>query len=61
VAAGRVVFATLGRVGRLEYTVIGEAVNFAAKLEKHNKAEGRRPAARVAGVAEAVDIMVFAR
>ncbi|HXF54154.1 MAG TPA: adenylate/guanylate cyclase domain-containing protein [Hyphomicrobiaceae bacterium] len=37
VAAGRVVFATLGDSNRLEYTVIGEAVNLAAKLEKHNK------------------------
>ena len=39
VASGRVVFATLGDGDRLEYTVIGEAVNLAAKLEKHNKAE----------------------
>lgn len=37
VAAGPVVFATLGGIDRLEYTVIGEAVNLAAKLEKHNK------------------------
>ncbi len=42
VAAGPVVFATLGDGDRLEYTVIGEAVNLAAKLEKHNKAEGSR-------------------
>ena len=40
VAAGTVVFATLGDRDRLEYTVIGEAVNLAAKLEKHNKSEG---------------------
>lgn len=39
VATGRVVFATLGDGDRLEYTVIGEAVNLAAKLEKHNKVE----------------------
>lgn len=38
-AAGQVVFATLGGGGRLEYTVIGQAANLAAKLEKHNKAE----------------------
>jgi adenylate cyclase len=37
VAAGPIVFATLGGGDRLEYTVIGDAVNLAAKLEKHNK------------------------
>jgi adenylate cyclase len=37
IASGRVVFCTLGGGDRLEYTVIGEAVNLAAKLEKHNK------------------------
>ena len=41
-ASGPVVFATLGSAERLEYTVIGEAVNLAAKLEKHNKSEGTR-------------------
>jgi adenylate cyclase len=39
VASGTVVFATLGGGDRLEYTVIGEAANLAAKLEKHNKSE----------------------
>lgn len=38
VAAGRIVFATIGNEERLEYTVIGEPANLAAKLEKHNKA-----------------------
>jgi adenylate cyclase len=42
VASGPVVFATLGDGDRLEYTVIGEAVNLAAKLEKHNKVEKSR-------------------
>ncbi len=40
VSAGNVVFATLGNADRLEYTVIGEAVNLSAKLEKHNKKLG---------------------
>ena len=42
VSVGKMVFATLGNVDRLEYTVIGEAVNLAAKLEKHNKQLGIR-------------------
>lgn len=42
VAAGPIVFAALGHESRLEYTVIGEAANLAAKLEKHNKAEQSR-------------------
>ncbi len=42
VVAGPVMFAVVGALDRLEYTVIGEAVNLAAKLEKHNKAEATR-------------------
>lgn len=38
-ACGEILFGTVGASGRLEYTVIGDAVNLTAKLEKHNKAE----------------------
>lgn len=40
VASGEVLFGTVGAEGRLEYTVLGDPVNLAAKLEKHNKVEG---------------------
>jgi adenylate cyclase len=42
VSSGRVVFGAVGDSERLEFTVIGDAVNFAAKLEKHNKDEKTR-------------------
>jgi adenylate cyclase len=39
VATGPVMFGTIGDHSRLEYTVIGDPVNLAAKLEKHTKEE----------------------
>jgi len=41
-AVGEVVFGTVGRATRLEYTGIGEVVNLVAKLEKHTKSERLR-------------------
>ena len=37
VATGRILFGAVGDQNRLEYTVIGDAVNLSAKLEKENK------------------------
>ena len=39
-AFGPIVFGAVGDVDRLEYTVIGDPVNQAAKLEKANRAQG---------------------
>jgi adenylate cyclase len=42
VAHGRILFGAVGDRNRLEITVIGEAVNLSAKLEKHNQQEAVR-------------------
>ncbi|MGB5159070.1 MAG: adenylate/guanylate cyclase domain-containing protein [Desulfobacterales bacterium] len=39
VSTGNIIFGAVGDADRLEYTVIGGAVNLCAKLEKHNKTE----------------------
>jgi adenylate cyclase len=41
-ASGHLIFAAVGDDARLEYTVIGDTVNLAAKLEKHSKFENAR-------------------
>jgi adenylate cyclase len=42
VTTGRVIFGVIGDESRLEFTVIGDAVNLCAKLDKHSKVEGAR-------------------
>ncbi len=42
VASGKVAFGAVGQENRLEITMIGSAVNYSAKLEKHNKVLGSR-------------------
>jgi adenylate cyclase len=42
VTTGSIVFGAVGDATRMEYTVIGEVVNLAAKLEKHTKVESVR-------------------
>jgi adenylate cyclase len=56
VEVGPVTCGAIGEEGRLEYAVIGDTVNRAAKLQNHTKAEGVRAlttlAAREAAVAQ---------
>jgi adenylate cyclase len=42
VAVGPLLYGVVGHESRLEFTVIGDVVNLAAKLEKHTKAAGVR-------------------
>ncbi len=84
VAAGPVLFGAVGDDTRLEYTVIGDAGNVAAKLEKHTRDEAVhglttktaydlacaqgyrpptakeiRPACKISGLGEPVDLVVL--
>ncbi len=52
VAVGSLLYGVVGHESRLEFTVIGDAVNLAAKLEKHTKSAGVRALA----TAEALEL-----
>lgn len=53
-AIGDVLFGIIGDKSRLEYTVIGETVNVAAKLEKQNKVEKVKALATLAVLEQAI-------
>jgi adenylate cyclase len=53
-AVGEVIFGVIGDAQRLEYTVIGETANLAAKLEKHNKVENSQALATADTLVEAL-------
>lgn len=54
VATGQIIFGAVGDETRMEYTVIGDAVNLSAKLEKHTKSEGVRALCTAAAFETAV-------
>ena len=53
VAADQIIFGVVGDESRLEYTVVGTAVNLSAKLEKHTKLESVRALTTLAAYEEA--------
>ncbi|WP_454785950.1 adenylate/guanylate cyclase domain-containing protein [Legionella sp. WA2024007413] len=53
-AVGEIVFGVIGNADRLEYTVIGETANLAAKLEKHNKVEHSKALTTASTLTEAL-------
>ena len=55
IALGTVTCGAVGAEGRLEYAVIGDPVNRAAKLQNHTKAEGVRALATPLALARAVE------
>lgn len=55
ITVDRLLFGVMGDASRLEFTVIGDSVNLAAKLEKHCKVLGRPVVARTDAVNRARD------
>lgn len=53
-ASGEIVFGVIGEEHRLEYTVIGDAANVSAKMEKQTKKEGVRAIATLSTLTSAV-------
>jgi adenylate cyclase len=54
IAVGTVTFGAIGDESRLEYTVIGDPVNRAAKLQNHTKVENVRALATFSALERAV-------
>ena len=52
-ATGLLTVGAIGRGERLDYTIVGEPANLAAKLEKHNKVAGTRAIADAETITEA--------